>query len=173
MPTRKKQKRTSTPIARSEQVLLDESFLLCASGRNCDSIKCEDQIEDRAERALEALLAAYKKRVFLILDDQEKVTIFYLRKYDLMSREVKGVLNRWLNGRGKRIIRFKPAKIKTKVIEDCNLKYGTLDPILCQLAIACHGEAPIWTLDSDFWCAGEFYREIRPVCPAEALASVK
>jgi hypothetical protein len=32
---------------------------------------------------------------------------------------------------------------------------GTLDPLLCRLAIACRGQAPLWTLDSDFWCASE------------------
>ncbi|MBI4770693.1 MAG: hypothetical protein HY784_09890 [Chloroflexi bacterium] len=47
---------------------------------------------------------------------------------------------------------------------------GALDPVLCRLALA--SRAPVWTLDSDFWCAADHYPEIQPVCPAEARASM-
>jgi hypothetical protein len=169
---RKKLAGLPRPSVRPRQILLDESFLLCASGQGCDSTTCEDEPKDRKRLALTALLMAYEEKVLMVLDDAEpsRVALFYRQKYNLMSRDLREILIEWLN---KRTIRRKPAKIKPKVIEDCNLKRGTLDPILCQLAIACHGDAPIWTLDSDFWCASKFYAEIKPICPATALASVR
>jgi hypothetical protein len=177
MPKRKKRVSTTpSPIVRPKQFLLDESFLLCASGKDCDSIECEDDLEDRERRALIALLLAYEAKVLLVLDDRKpsQVEKFYCGKYNLMSQPVRNILKRWLSGRGKQpIIRYSPAKIKPEVIEDCNLKPNTLDPILCQLAIACRGQAPIWTLASDFWCARTFHPEIKPVCPAEAFVSVR
>jgi hypothetical protein len=122
-----------------------------------------------------ALLLAYEAKIPLILDDGEpsQVALFYHKKHNLLSRSVRDTLNRWLSGRGKRVVLYKPAKIKSKAIRDCNLKSGTLDPLLCQLAIACHGDVPIWTLDSDFWCASQFHSEIKPTCPAAALTSVR
>lgn len=114
--------------------------------------------------------------MYFILDDAEpsQVATFYRKKYSLMSFEVRKVLNNWLNGRGGRIVKYKPAKIKSKAVKECNLTEGTLDPLLCQLAIASRGDAPVWTLDSDFWCASQekYHPEIKPTCPKEAFDSV-
>lgn len=90
-----------------------------------------------------------------------------------MSLDVKKILKRWLDGRGGYISRYKPAKINIEVVKVCHLKMGTLDPLLCQLAIAARGSPPLWTLDSDFWCASQFLSEIKPTCPQEALDSMK
>ena len=173
MPKPKKQSNITQTVSKPTQILLDESFLLCASGFGCDSTECEDEAEERDSRALAALILAYDAKVLLVMDDSERVITFYHNKYDLMSREVKRVLNRWLSGRDRRIIQRKPAKIAPKVVKECNLKVNTLDPLLCQLAITSGGNAPIWTLDSDFWCAAQFQPEIKPTCPKEALASVR
>lgn len=175
MSKRKKQTVVTPLIPRPNQILLDQSFLLCASGQGCDSRECGDETEERDVLALTALLEAYLAKIPLVLDDGEpsKVVAYYRRHNRLMSRPVSDILNRWLSGRGQRVTRHRPAKIKPKAISDCNLTPGTLDPLLCRLAIACHGTAPIWTLDSDFWCATQFHPEINPTCPQEALASVR
>ena len=175
MPKRKKQSNVPQTTSKPTQILLDESFLLCASGLECDSTECEDEADERNIRALTALLTAYLTKIPLVLDDREpsQVITFYRGKYNLLSHPVRDTLNRWLSGRGRRVTRHRPAKLKQNVIDECNLKLGTLDPLLCQLAIACHGDAPIWTLDSDFWCATQFHSEIKPTCPRDALASVR
>lgn len=163
------------PVKKPTQILLDENFLLCASGQSCDSTQCGDEDDERERRALLALLLAYEANTSLVLDDGDanQVITFYYKKYNLLSRPVKNTLSKWLNGRGGRITRMTPAKINPKAIKECNLKPNTLDPLLCQLAIACRGTAPVWTLDSDFWCAGRFHPEIRPTCPKDALDSLK
>lgn len=175
MSKRKRRARKFPPLKKTNQILLDENFLLCASGQDCDSTQCEDKVEERERLALTALLLAYEAKISLVLDNVEtnQVIIFYYRKYNSMSRSVKNTLNRWLSGRGGRITRMTPAKLNPKAIKECNLKPNTLDPLLCRLAIACRGTAPIWTLDSDFWCASQFYPEIRPTCPKDALDSLK
>jgi hypothetical protein len=170
MSKRKKRSSVSDPLQKPKQILLDESFLLCASGKGCDSTKCQDEADRRKYRALAALLMAQESEVLLVIDDQlpSQVVSFYQRKYQYLSVEVREILLEWLN---KRTLKRKHAKINSKAIKDCNLKIGTLDPLLCQLAIACRG-TPIWTLDSDFWCAIQFYPDIKPTCPKEALDSV-
>ncbi len=185
MPKTKKQP-LSEPMGKPQQILLDESFLLCASGFDCDSKGniCQDDLaEDREFNALEALLAAYHAKISLVIDDGQpsQVREFYHRYLEMSYKHGRGrsqiftaakILAKWLGGRGG-ITKRKPAKLNHKAIEKCNLKPDTLDPLLCQLAIACHGDAPIWTLDSDFWCAREFHEEIKPVCPQKALDSVR
>jgi hypothetical protein len=175
MAKRVRQTIPPSPIIKPTQILLDESFLLCASGLGCDSVECKDEVDERNIQALTALLTAYLAKIPLVLDDREpsQVIAFYSRQYNLLSRPVRDTLNRWLSGRGRRVTRHRPAKLKQNAIDECNLKLGTLDPLLCQLAIACHGDAPLWTLDSDFWCANQFHPEIKPTCPASALASVR
>ncbi|MDM8561176.1 hypothetical protein [Candidatus Parabeggiatoa sp. HSG14] len=156
------------------QILLDESFLLCASGKGCDSSECQDDVQQRKRLALIALLIAYQENISLVLDNNEpsQVAKFYYGKMNLMSAEVKDVIVDWLRGLG-RTVKIKPATMNEKILKDCNLKENTLDPLLCQLAVACRGSAPCWTLDSDFWCASQFYSEIKPTCPQEALISVR
>ncbi len=62
-----------------------------------------------------------------------------------MSRDVHDALKRWLDGRGgARLSRYKPAKINPKAVKECNLKEATLDPLLCQLAIASHFEVLVF-----------------------------
>jgi hypothetical protein len=130
---------------------------------------------DRQLLALTAMSSACLANISLVLDDAEpsQVATFYREKYHLMSRDVIKILKRWLDGRGGRLNKYKPAKINAKAVEKCNLKKGTLDPLLCRLAIASRGEAPLWTLDSDFWCANQFHHEIKPTCPQNAWESVK
>jgi len=113
-------------------------------------------------------------KILLVLDDNEpsQVAKFYYGKSNQMSAEVRDIVVDWLRGQG-RTVKRKPATVSEKAIKDCNLKENTLDPLLCQLAIANRGGAPIWTLDSDFWCANPFYPEIKPTCPQDALASVR
>ncbi len=155
------------------QILLDECFILCASGKGCDSTQCTDQLENREENALFAIVMARQSQVSLVLDEAEQVVVFYRKKYNLMSHTVMKILKRWLEGHNRQVVYYKPAKLNPKAIKECNLKSDKLDPLLCQLAIACGGDAPIWTLDSDFWCAQKFHAEIKPVCPQAALASVR
>jgi hypothetical protein len=171
---RKKQSPETAVPNRITEILLDESFLLCASGKGCDSSECEDEIQQRKRLALIALLMAYQEKISLVLDDNEpsQVAKFYYGKTNLMSAEVKDVVVDWLRGLG-RTVKRKPAIIKEKTLKDCNLKENTLDPLLCQLAVASRGSAPCWTLDSDFWCASQFYPEIKPTCPQDALTSVR
>jgi hypothetical protein len=175
MSKKRKRDRVIPITIKPKQILLDESFLMCASGYGCDSTKCEGDIKNRKRHALTALLIAYEEKILLVLDDEEpnQVAIIYRNKYKSMSRTVMEILTDWLSGQGGRIIRRKPAKIKPNAVKKCNLKTDTLDPLLCRLAIACHGDAPIWTLDSDFWCASQYHLEIRPTCPTEALTSVR
>jgi len=157
------------------QFLLDESFLLCASGKGCDSTECHDEeIQDRKRTALIALLIAYQEKIRLVLDDKEpsQVAKFYYGKKNIMSAEVRSIIVDWLRGLG-HTVKYKPATMSKKTLKDCNLKEKTLDPLLCQLALASRGNAPVWTLDSDFWCASQFYTEIKPTCPQEALNSVR
>ncbi|OAD19676.1 hypothetical protein THIOM_004677 [Candidatus Thiomargarita nelsonii] len=168
-------KRLTLPIEKPREILLDESFILCASHQGCDSKDeyCQEELEERQLRALTAILSAYLAGVSLVLDETEpsQVATIYREKYRLMSLDVKKILKRWLDGRGGRLRRCKLAKINPKAVKAC--KMGTLDPLLCRLAIACRGQAPLWTLDSDFWCASEFHPEIKPTCPQAALDSVK
>ncbi len=89
-----------------------------------------------------------------------------------MSAEVRSIVVDWLRGLG-HTVKCKPTTMSEKTLKDCNLKENTLDPLLCQLALASRGNAPIWTLDSDFWCASQFYPEIKPTCPQEALNLVR
>lgn len=175
MAKKRKRDRVIPVTIKPKQILLDESFLMCASGHGCDSTRCEDDIKNRKRHALTALLIAYEEKILLVLDDEEpsQVAAIYRKKYGKMSRDVSEILTDWLSGQGGRITRRKPANIKPKAVKECNLKTDTLDPLLCGLAIACYGEAPIWTLDSDFWCASKYHSEIRPTCPAEALTSVR
>jgi hypothetical protein len=178
-PKKRKRPIESTPSPKKPtQILLDESFILCASHQGCDSKAeyCQEESEEKQSSAVLAILSAYKAKTALVLDNAEpsQVASFYREKYDLMSIDVQKTLKQWLNGRGKaRLNRYKPAKINSKAVKECNLKEDTLDPLLCQLAIASHGEAPVWTLDSDFWCANKFYTEIKPTCPKEAYDSVR
>jgi|GEM_PF-1517048 len=169
--SKQRQPKQPLSVARPKEILLDECFLLCASGVGCDSTQCHDEAEadERKFSALLALLMARKKAILLVLDEDNQVAGFYRDKYKYLSRDVPEILMEWLN---KRTTKRKPAKINQKAIKDCNLKTDKLDPILCQLAVACRGQAPIWTLDSDFWCATEFHPEIRPTCPKEAMESV-
>ncbi len=53
------------------QFLLDESFLLCASGKGCNSTECHEEIQDRKRIALIALLIAEQEKIRLVLDDKE------------------------------------------------------------------------------------------------------
>ncbi len=178
-PKKPKKPISSTPsLQKPTQILLDESFILCASHKGCDSKieSCQEESEEKQMLALTAiLLASMDDKIALVLDNAEpsQVASFYREKYHLMSLDVRKILKRWLDGHRPRLIRYKPAKINPKAVKECNLKEGTLDPLLCQLAIASHFEAPVWTLDSDFWCANQFYPEIKPTCPKEALDSVK
>jgi len=175
-----KSKKQSSPISSTSfprEILLDESFILCASHQGCDSKEecCQEEQIERQLRALTAILSAYLAGVSLVLDDAEpsQVATFYREKYRLMSLDVKKILKRWLDGRGGRLGRYKLAKINPKAVKACNLKMDTLDPLLCRLAIASRGQAPLWTLDSDFWCASQFHPEVKPTCPQAALDSVK
>ncbi|MEN8220598.1 MAG: hypothetical protein ABFS56_30455 [Pseudomonadota bacterium] len=172
--TAKRKKQSPVVPERITQFLLDESFLLCASGKGCDSSECPDDIQQRKRLALIALLIAYQEKISLVLDDNEpcQVAKFYYGKTHLMSAEVRDVVVDWLRGLG-RTVKRKPATMNEKTLKDCNLKENTLDPLLCQLAIASRGNAPCWTLDSDFWCASQFYPEIKPTCPPDALTSVR
>jgi len=173
--TQSKQRITETSIPQTiTELLLDESFLLCASGTGCDSKECHDEIQDRKRLALIALLLAYQEKILLVIDDNEpsQVAKFYYGKSHLMSAEVKDIVIDWLRGFGHTIKR-KPAFIHEQTLKTCNLKENTLDPLLCQLAVASHGNAPLWTLDSDFWCASQIYPEIKPTCPQEAFTSVR
>ncbi|RKZ49440.1 MAG: hypothetical protein DRR16_05945 [Candidatus Parabeggiatoa sp. nov. 3] len=156
------------------QFLLDESFLLCASGKGCDATECHEEIQERKRIALIALLIAYQEKIRLVLDDKEpsQVAKFYYGKNNLMSAEVRSIIVDWLRGLG-HTVKSKPATMSEKTLKECNLKENTLDPLLCQLALASRGNAPVWTLDSDFWCANQFYPEIKPTCPQEALNSVR
>jgi hypothetical protein len=117
---------------------------------------------------------AYQEKISLVIDDNEpsQVAKFYYGKTNQMSAEVRDVVVDWLRGLG-RTVKYKPAVIKKKTLKDCNLKENTLDPLLCRLAVASRGGAPCWTLDSDFWCASQFYPEIKPTCPLEALTLVR
>jgi len=178
-------------IFKPTQILLDEQFLLCASGQGCDSKSniCEDEkIEDRELNAIEALLAAYRTKVALVIDEPQfgqpsRVRQFYNNYLKRFQERRSGqtpiaakVLGRWLSGRNGRLVQYKlprTSKVNPQALEACNLKAGTLDPLLCELAIMCRGDAPVWTLDSDLWCASQFYSEIKPTCPAAALASVR
>lgn len=166
---RQLQPKQSLSIAKPKEILLDECFLLCASGVGCDSISCHDEADLRKRRALLALLMAQEKAILLVLDEDNQVAGFYRDKSKYLSREVRETLAEWLD---KRTTKRKPATINQKAVKDCNLKADKLDPILCQLAVACRGQAPIWTLDSDFWCATKFYPEIKPTCPKQAMESV-
>lgn len=181
MPKSKKSKKpiSSTPSAnKPTQILLDESFILCASRQGCESKEeyCQEESENTQISALIAiLLASVDDKIALVLDDAEpsQVARFYRDKYESMSDDVKNALKRWLDGRRDRLSQYKPAKMKPSVVKQCNLKEGTLDPLLCRLAIASRGEAPIWTLDSDFFCASQFYQEIKPTCPKNASDSMR
>jgi hypothetical protein len=157
-----------------KHILLDESFLLCASGKGCEASECVDESQQRKRLALMALLIAYHEDISLVLDDNEpsQVAKFYYSKTQSMSADVKDIVVDWLRGLG-RTIKIKPARLNEKTLKRCNLKENTLDPLLCGLAKACRGSVPCWTLDSDFWCANEFYPEIKPTCPQEAYKSVK
>jgi len=165
-----RQPKPSLSTAKPKEILLDECFLLCASGKDCDSTQCQDEADLRKQHALVALLTAKLKAIWLVLDEGNQVAEFYRDNYEYLSRDVREILIEWLD---KRTTKRKPAKINEKAIKQCNLKEGKLDPILCQLAVACRGQAPIWTLDWDFWCATEFHPEIRPICPKEAWESVR
>ena len=188
MSKRKRGARKVPPGKKITQILLDEQFLMCASGQGCDSkphICQHEAVDDRELYAIEALLAAYRAKIALIIDQPEvgqysRVRNFYNNYLENCRKKGRGqlpvaakVLANWLNGRGGRITRMKPASIDSKALKECNLKPNTLDPLICQLAIACRGAAPIWTLDSDFWCASQFHPEIKPTCPKDALDSLK
>lgn len=177
MPKPKKRLNISQTVSKSTRILLDENFLLCASGQGCDSKEnsCSDEPAERKRRALIALLMAYEGRVLLVLDDEQpsQVARIYRSKYEQMTSEVRDLVVDWLRGQGRTITVHKSSAIKPKIIADCNLNHGKLDLLLCQLAIACRGDAPIWTLDSDFWCAAQFHPEIHPTCPKDALDSVR
>jgi hypothetical protein len=191
-PKQRKQTSTSILAVRPVEILLDEQFLLCASGNGCDSkpdVCPDEEVVDREFNAVEALLAAYRAKVALVIDEPElgrpsQVREFYNNYLKHMHRDrkpgqipiVAKVLGRWLSGRNGRLIQLKLPKnsrISPEAIKGCNLKADTLDPLLCELAIICRGQAPIWSLDSDFWCASQFHPEIKPTCPTAALASVK
>jgi hypothetical protein len=169
-PTHSKKPQPGKSSSPPKEILLDECFLLCASWVGCDSTECQDDADRRRRRALMALAMALESAIYLVLDDKGEIASFYRQKYEFLSRDVREILVDWLN---KHSINRKPAKINPKATTTCNLKPGKLDPLLCQLAVACRGQAPIWTLDSDFWCAMQFHREIKPTCPEEAMLSVK
>jgi hypothetical protein len=84
------------------QFLLDESFLLCASGKGCDATECHEEIQERKRIALIALLIAYQEKIRLVLDDKEpsQVAKFYYGKKNLMSAEVRSIIVDWLRGLG-------------------------------------------------------------------------
>lgn len=175
----KPKKQISVPqiISNPAQILLDETFLMCASGQGCDPKEdtCKDEPARRKQRALAAMLIAQEAEVSLVLDTGEpsQVAAFYRKKEAQLSRDVAEILSEWLN---KRTIRHRPArvnKINPKALKECTLRDGELDRLLCQLAIACRGDAPTWTLDSDFWCVAQFHLEIKPTCPKDALDSVR
>ncbi len=177
MTKHKKQPKISPPVTvpKPTKILLDECFLQCASGGGCDAKYCQDEPDQRQRRALMALLLAYESKIALVLDDQipSQVAGFYQKKYKFMNDPVRELIVDWLSGRGQTIQQKPSTKLNPKAIKECNLKPNTLDPLLCQLAIACGGDAPIWTLDSDIWDAIPFHAEIKPVCPKEALNSVR
>ncbi len=150
------------------KIIIDECILLCASSGDCDSTKCKDNREEFEKKltSLSVIITAYKRKLPLIIDNSGEVLKFYRSKYDFMSKDVRDIINRWLNGRGGRLEFYTPKSIREKVAKKCNLKEDKLDPILCGLALA--SKAPILTLDSDFWCVQQYYPEIKPLCPMEA-----
>jgi len=132
-PRKSKHKKQPTLLPQKiTQLLLDESFLLCASGKGCDSSECPEDIQDRKRLALIALLTAYMDKILLVLDDNEpsQVAKFYYGKSNQMSAEVRDIVVDWLRGQG-RTVKRKPATVSEKAIKDCNLKENTLDPLLC------------------------------------------
>jgi hypothetical protein len=158
---------------RPTQILIDECFLLCASRYGCDSTECAGEPDEKQRLALTALLLAFRDKIKLVVDQPagQGVAQFYRRKHDKMSRDVRALIIEWLNGRGQRLAYYKPRRVSDKVRRECNLRKDELDLLLCGLALA--SAAPVWTLDSDFWCAAKQLSRIHPVCPDAALDSVR
>jgi hypothetical protein len=86
--SKRKKPISSTPSAqKSTQILLDESFILCASHQGCDSKAeyCQEESEEKQSSALLAILLAHRAKIALVLDNTEpsQVASFYREKYQL------------------------------------------------------------------------------------------